>query len=155
MPTRKQRRRDQKLRRHDWEEVYVDADGNELDVDPAELEARRREAKEAARKATTGKPQQKGGTRGRVGREVPPPTWRRVFRRGAIFAPIMLVVVWLLGSKLGPVQKVIETVFLLVMFIPFSYLMDSLAYRTYLRRTGQLPPRQPRRRRGGPETGKS
>src|SRR5947209_2741204 len=37
VPTRKQRRRQQKARRHEYEYVYVDDEGNEVEVDPAEL----------------------------------------------------------------------------------------------------------------------
>ena len=41
MPSRKQRRRQQKLKRHEWEEVYVDEEGRELQsgLDPAKLMA--------------------------------------------------------------------------------------------------------------------
>ena len=38
MPTRKQRRRRLKELRHDYEYVYVDEEGREVEVDPAELE---------------------------------------------------------------------------------------------------------------------
>ena len=38
MPTKKQIRRQQKLKRHEYEEVYVDEEGRELD--PAEAEER-------------------------------------------------------------------------------------------------------------------
>ena len=37
MAKRKQKRRQQKARRHDWEYVYVDDAGNEVEVDPDEL----------------------------------------------------------------------------------------------------------------------
>src|SRR5438874_6760624 len=37
MPTRKQRRRDLKSKRHDYEFVYVDGEGNELEEVPEEL----------------------------------------------------------------------------------------------------------------------
>ena len=37
MPTRKQRRREAKARRHDYEYVYVDDEGNEVAVDQGEL----------------------------------------------------------------------------------------------------------------------
>ena len=39
MPTRKQRRRAQKERRHEYETVWVDAEGNELEEPPEELAA--------------------------------------------------------------------------------------------------------------------
>jgi hypothetical protein len=45
------------------------------------------------------------------------------------------------------VSVVAQAALLMAFFIPFSYLMDRMMYRTYLRRTGQEPPRaQPRRR---------
>ena len=39
MPTRKQRRRNQKARRHEYEYVYLDDEGNEVPVEPSELRA--------------------------------------------------------------------------------------------------------------------
>ena len=36
MPSKKQRRRREKLKRHEWEEVYVDEEGRELDPEEAE-----------------------------------------------------------------------------------------------------------------------
>ena len=54
MPTRKQRRREQKSRRHEWEYVYVDDEGNEVDVDPADLKPERSGATRTAR-ASAGK----------------------------------------------------------------------------------------------------
>ncbi len=38
MPTRKQRRRREKEKRHDYEVVYMDADGNEVPSDEVEEE---------------------------------------------------------------------------------------------------------------------
>ena len=38
MPTRKQRRRRQKLHRHEYEEVYIDPEtGDEVELEPDEL----------------------------------------------------------------------------------------------------------------------
>src|SRR5205085_11369677 len=90
--------------------------------------------------AKTGdKPAKKGAAttrgRGRAGREIQPPSWRRVRNRALIFAPVMFVVVWLLGgAKVSPAGKLIETVFLLGFFLPFSYAVDALAYRSYRKR---------------------
>jgi hypothetical protein len=124
MPSRKQRRRRQKTRRHEYEYVLVDEAGNEEVLDAEEI---RKDTKD-------GKPRAAGGGR-RVGREVQPPSWNRVGKRAAIFAPVMLVVVYLLGgSKIGPAQVILETVFLLAFFLPFSYVMDSIAYRAYRKR---------------------
>ena len=36
MPTRKQKRRDLKSKRHEYEFVYVDDDGNEVEAPPGE-----------------------------------------------------------------------------------------------------------------------
>jgi hypothetical protein len=125
VPSRKQRRRRQKSRRHEYEYVLVDEAGTELEV--VEPEARTKTAG-ADRK----RPAQRG--RGR-GREVQPPSWQRVGRRALIFAPLMFVVVYLLGgSKVSLGGKLAETVFLLAFFLPFSYVMDSIAYRAYRKR---------------------
>ena len=40
MPSRKQRKRVQKGRRHEYETVWVDSEGNELDEPPDDLPAR-------------------------------------------------------------------------------------------------------------------
>jgi hypothetical protein len=125
MPSRKQRRRRQKTRRHEYEYVLVDEAGNEEVLDAEEI---RKDTKKDGKRTAA-------GGRRRVGREVQPPSWNRVGKRAAIFAPVMLVVVYLLGgSKIGPAQVVLETIFLLAFFLPFSYVMDSIAYRAYRKR---------------------
>jgi hypothetical protein len=145
VPSRKQRRRRQKSRRHEYEYVYVDEEGREVDVvDPGELRKERDEKPAAgASGARTGRTGRTGG--GRPARKVEPPSWRRVGRRALIFAPLMFITVSLLGRGLTIGQRVVETLFLLVFFLPFSYVMDTVVYRSYLRRTGQAPPS----RRGG------
>jgi hypothetical protein len=148
MPTRKQRRRRQKLQRHEYEEVYIDpTTGEEVEVDPEVLGERssRKEPKaaKAAQKAPVG--------RTRMGRVVQPPSWERVARRGAIFAPLMFGTVYLLAPKDNrPIAGLLlQTLVLLAFFVPFSYLMDRFTYRTYLRRAGKEPePRAPKRREG-------
>jgi hypothetical protein len=57
----------------------------------------------------------------------------------------MFLTVSFLSKNMTLAQRVYQTVFLLAFFLPFSYLMDSIMYRQYLRRTGAAPP--PRRRR--------
>ena len=125
MPTRKQRRRRDKSRRHEYEYVLVDDTGTELEV----VEPEQRKSEKADRK----RPAQRG--RGRSLREVQPPSWNRVGRRALIFAPLMFVVVYLLGgNQVSLPGKVAETAFLLAFFLPFSYVMDSIAYRAYRKR---------------------
>jgi hypothetical protein len=125
VPSRKQRRRRQKSRRHEYEYVLVDEAGTELEVVEPET-----------RTKTAGADRKRPAQRGRArGREVQPPSWQRVGRRALIFAPLMFVVVYLLGgSKVSLPQKLAETVFLLAFFLPFSYVMDSIAYRAYRKR---------------------
>ena len=134
MPTRKQRRRRAKEQRHDWEYVEIDPEtGEERLLEAEELEAER---PATPKKASAG-----GGAR--PARIVNPPSWQRVVKRGLIFAPLMFLTVTFLDSKLSVEARVIQTVLLLAFFVPFSYAMDSLAYRTFIRRGGvPAPPKQ-------------
>jgi hypothetical protein len=136
VPSRKQRRRRQKERRHEYEYVYVDEEGREVDS-PAEDEPHapaRNEKVSANRHATA-----------RGGRRVEPPSWRRVGKRALFLGPVMFLMVNLIGRDWTTAQRIQQTLFLLLLFLPFSYLMDSMMYRAYLRRTGGSPPS---RRRG-------
>ena len=125
MASKKQQRRRQKLQRHEWEEVYVDEEGNELDPDEAEQLV----ATGPARKASKAKAPA-GGNR----RALEPPSWRKTFRRGLIFFPLMLLVIFLLSPELTTMQKVINTLVLMAFFLPFSYFMDSMMWRSMQRR---------------------
>jgi len=122
VPTRKQRRRRAKERRHDYEYVYVDEEGREVEVD---------EPGKAPSKS-------KNGTRPvrtRSGRRIDPPSWNRVAKRGLIFAPLMFITIRLLERGEPLAASVFRTAFLLLVFLPFSYVMDSFLYRSYQRRT--------------------
>jgi len=134
VPSKKQRRRREKLKRHEWEEVYVDEDGNELD--PAEAEQLIQPAKAARTKSQPAE-------RGR--RVVDPPSWRRTLKRGALFFPLMLIVVFFVNSKNSTTaQSIISTVTLMAFFLPFSYFMDTIVWRSYQRRlTKSAPPKKP------------
>jgi hypothetical protein len=125
MPSKKQRRRREKSLRHEYEYVLLDEEGNELPVEPTELKK-----KETSTRARNG-----GGRPARATRAVQPPSWQRVGKRGLIFAPVMFIMVTILGgTKLSMAGKITQTLMLLVFFLPFSYLMDSFAYRTYKKR---------------------
>jgi hypothetical protein len=129
MPSRKQRKRRQKDRRHDWEYVYVDDTGHEVDAPDTDGErAISRNGKRA--------PQQSRKTQAGGMREVQPPSWRRVGKRGLIFAPLMFLTVTFLSGNLTTAQRVVNTVFLLAFFLPFSYAIDALMYRMYKKRAG-------------------
>jgi hypothetical protein len=146
MPSKKQRRRRAKERRHDYEVVYVDETGNELD--PEEVARADTEAK------TNGKdPRSRPAARTRAStstrtamRPVAEPSWTRVLKRSAVFAPFMFVTLWLLGGRhMSTFRIVTQTFFLLVLFVPFSYLVDRMMYRRYVRQTGDAPPQRQRR----------
>ena len=130
MPTRKQRRRQAKSRRHEYEFVYVDEEGNEVDVDADEVKAER-----AASRNGRAKP----NPRTAAGVRVQAPSWRRVGKRGLIFAPLMFLTVMLTSQDATTVQQIAMTVWLVAIFLPFSYFMDSMMYRRYLKRTGAEP----------------
>jgi hypothetical protein len=131
MPTRKQRRRQQKARRHEYEYVYVDDEGNEVTVDPAELRAdkdgerangrpRTRDQRPAARKSTA--------------RRIEPPSWRRAFRRALVLAPILIVAMMLLNHNVPLAEQIAPAVVMVAFFIPLTYFTDSVAYRMYRKR---------------------
>ncbi len=153
MPSKKQRKRRQKDRRHEYEYVYVDDEGQELDPSEVEIEEEEKAAPaKAPARATPTKAKPKPAARKGTGkaaaanvRPVQPPSWRRVLKRGAIFAPFMLLAITLLGKGLTWPARILETVWLLVLFIPFSFMIDRMMYRRYLRQIGQEPP--PRQRR--------
>jgi cation transport ATPase len=130
MTTRKQRRRRAKEKRHEY--VWEDAEGNELD--PSER---------PERKAESPSPR----ARARPGREPQAPSWRRTFKRGLIFAPIMFVTVMLLSSGLTLAQQVTQTALIVAIFIPFSYFLDGLFWRSYKKRVARQE--QAGRGRGG------
>jgi hypothetical protein len=131
MPTKKQRRRNQKARRHEYEYVYVDDEGNEVAVEPAELRADKdgqRESRPA--KGTKKKP----AARGSGGKTIQPPSWRRSGRRALIFGPLLIAAMMLFNKDLPLSQQIAPAIFLMAFFIPFSYFTDSLAYRMYRKR---------------------
>ena len=127
MATKKQQRRRQKLKRHEYEEVYVDDEGNELAPDVAEelvVATPSRKAERTAKERPTN----------RAGRVIEPPSWRKTVKRGLLFFPLMLITVMLLGRDLTLAQQIFQTVVLMGFFLPFSYFMDSLMWRSYQRR---------------------
>ena len=116
MATKKQRRRRAKENRHDY--VWLDGEGNEV------------EAPETS--------DEKGATRGSSGRRDPQaPSWQRTFKRGAIFAPIMFGTVLLLSPKVTLATKITQTLLIVAIFIPFSYVLDRFFYRSAQRRAAR------------------
>ena len=122
MPTRKQRRRREKGRRHEYEYVYVDEEGHEVEVESADEKPAKKDKRAAPAP--------------RARRVIEPPSWKRVGRRALIFAPLMFLTIRLLESGEPISASIGRTLFLLLIFLPFSYVMDALLYRTYQRRIG-------------------
>lgn len=129
MATRKQRRRREKEQRHDYEIVYLDHEGNEVEPDESDIRGpatRNGSAKPRSAKSSSGSARR---GRGRVPQE---PSWRRVAKRGAIFAPLFLAAILLLSrGKLTIAGAILQTVILMALFVPFSYFLDSLMWRSY------------------------
>ena len=122
MATRKQRRRRAKGQRHEYEYVWEDSEGNVLDPDDvpdaAPADAKRAQAAPAQRQPEA-------------------PSLRRTLRRALIFAPVMLVVVMLLSDDLTTGEQIAQAALIVGIFIPFSYLLDSVFYRAFKRRSAR------------------
>jgi hypothetical protein len=136
MPTRKQRRRAQKERRHEYETVWVDAEGNELDEPPEE-----ELAGTPAKRDTTPKSKPKAkATQQRGGRQVrvpPPPSWQRAAKRAAILGAVVFVFIYLVGAKNGgqnPASALLLALIYTLLFIPFQFTIDRFAYNRWQRR---------------------
>jgi hypothetical protein len=128
--SQKRRRRRAKEKRHQYDLVEIDSEGNETVLSASEVRT------ETPAKGSTApaKGRQGGSSKGR--RSGPqPPTWPRVLKRGALFAPIFLATVMLLGGgRLTFVGAVVQTLLLLAIFVPFSYFMDRLMWRSHQKR---------------------
>jgi hypothetical protein len=133
MATQKQRRKRAKEQRHAYDLVEIDAEGNETVLSSSDLKS------ETPSKPGPKSGDTKGGRRARAPRgTAQPPTWGRVLKRGAIFAPIFLATVMLLGrGRLTLAGAIVQTIFLLAIFVPFSYLMDRMVWRSHEKRLGK------------------
>ena len=123
MATKKQRRRRAKEHRHEWETVYVDAEGNEVEV--PEDERPSTNGRSATPKKAAANPTQ---------RTVQPPSWRRVGKRGLLFAPAMFLLMTFLEPDTTILERSFFTLQLLAIFLPFSYVMDRMTYRMWQKR---------------------
>ena len=131
MPSRKQRRRQLKEKRHEYEFVYVDGEGNELEELPEGFEepqkehpASRNGSKPAAKKQA---PAARGG---RAGRTPPQPSWNRALKRGGLLG-VVVFVLFSFTAK-GNWTSVLPLALLYtVLFVPFTYVIDRFAYRRW------------------------
>jgi hypothetical protein len=134
MPTRKQRRRNQKARRHEYEYVYLDDEGNEVQVEPSELRSEKNGQRDSKPGKGGGGGKQAAGRGAGGRRKIEPPSWRRSARRALLFGPVLVVAMMLFNRNLPLQQQLFPAVFLIAFFIPFSYFTDSLAYRMFQKR---------------------
>ena len=141
MPTRKQRRRRQKEQRHEYEIVYLDGEGREVEPEDAKPRDDRRNGKRSDKR-----PAQKSRG-GRPVKEVQPPSWSRVVKRALIFGPLIFVAFSLINTSQPILSRLGVAVVYTAFFVPFMYLMDRAMYRAYLRRSGQAPTRSSAKKR--------
>lgn len=141
MPTKKQRRRALKERRHEYETVWVDGEGNELDEPPDDAvtpEKRDRTKSNEAKSKPKAKPAQQRGAR--PVRVPPAPSWQRAAKRGGMFGVVIFAVFAILGSKNGHhsygTALVLGGVYTLL-FIPFTFYIDRFSYNRWQRRAEQ------------------
>ena len=127
MATRKQRKRRQKGRRHEYEYVYVDDEGREVEAAPDEVRADKRTNGQAPQPVTRG------------GRKIEPPSWQKVGKRALWIGPLMFLTLTVIAKELTLAQRLSQTFLMLGLFLPVSYLMDRTIYRTSTRR--KSPPR--------------
>lgn len=126
MPSRKQRRRREKLKRHDWEYVQLDEEGNETPLEAAQLKKADTNGKPAAKRAR------------RPVREVKAPSWKRSIKRALIFVPFLYIFLTYTGKEPLPLaERLGVSVLYAAVFIPMFFFVDRLAYRAYQRRLGQ------------------
>ncbi len=128
MPSRKQRRKREKLQRHEYEYVIETEDGEEIVEAPRVAEVRTSTANGKAEKEPT-------GLVDRRGRPIQKPSLRRVLKRTAIFGPLIALFILLTaGDGVTTAGLILNVAILLAFFMPFSYMVDTFVYRMLLRR---------------------
>ena len=144
MPTRKQRRRDLKSKRHDYEFVYVDDEGNELDEVPDDLREPEKKARtertngNAPAKAKSGAQQRTRG--GRPVRVPPKPSWNRAIKRAGILGLVVFLFFTFMAK--GGNRYTAALLFAVpytLLFIPVTYVIDRAAYRRWEARQNGAP----------------
>jgi hypothetical protein len=147
MPTRKQRRRALKERRHEYETVWVDDEGNELEEPPEELAPTPEKRYRADGKPKPKAVQQRGRKPGRV---PPQPSWQRATKRALIIGAVIFVFFYLSGSRNGGNRlgfAVEITLLYTVLFIPFTFMIDRFSYNRWQRRADEQPAKRPAKKR--------
>jgi hypothetical protein len=149
MPSRKQKRREAKNKRHEYEFVYLDSEGNELEEPPEELVApakAKAKASSNGSKAAASKQQAPQKTSGR--REPQAPSWERAVKRALILGAVVFALFAFTNRKGGYTSALPLALIYTLLFIPFTYMVDRYAYNRYKARQERGPsaPRQPKKR---------
>jgi len=135
MPTRKQKRREAKSKRHDYEFVYLDDEGNEVEA-PPDGEKRTNGTKPAATKRAA---QPARGARTR--RTPQAPSWQRAGRRAVLLGAVVFILFGMLNKNHNYAGAAVAAVIYTILFIPFTYTLDRFAYRRWQARDQSTPKR--------------
>lgn len=126
MASKKQRRRREKLQRHEYEYVLETEDGEEVPLESPRATERARNGKAPAK--------QHAGPLDRRGRPVQKPSLQRVLKRSAIFAPLIAAFIYFTAKDITILGLIFNVVLLLAFFMPFTYFVDLFVYRMLMRR---------------------
>ena len=132
MPTRKQRRREAKSKRHEYEFVYVDDEGQEVEPPPESEEKDAPKSRNGSKPASKTTATPRRTTRGRV---PPQPSWQRAGKRAALLG-VVVFILFSFASKGSNryYTALVPAVIYTVLFIPFTYAIDRFAYQRWQRR---------------------
>jgi hypothetical protein len=133
MPSRKQRRREAKNKRHEYEFVYVDGEGNELDEVPEEL-LENEKPKPPSRNGSKATPAKRRPPAGRARRKPPEPSWNRAVKRSLLLGAVVFVLFSFTAKGTMShryVAALIPAVIYTALFIPFTFAIDRFAYRRW------------------------
>ena len=146
MPSRKQKRREAKNKRHEYEFVYLDSEGNELEEPPEELvaPAKAKASSNGSKAAASKQPAKPASGR----RDPQPPSWERALKRSLILGAVVFALFAFTNRKGGYTSALPLALLYTVLFIPFTYYVDNFAYKRYKARQERGPsaPRQPKKR---------
>jgi hypothetical protein len=128
MASKKQRRRREKDRRHDYEYVYYDEEGRELKVESLGPKEDKSSKPKQIRTSPNGHPP--AGLR-----PVKPPNWRTI-RMQALFLALIYFALLMITAKKGTSiwGVLLQCVVLVGVMVPFMWYFQRLSYRSYLRR---------------------
>jgi hypothetical protein len=149
MPSRKQKRREAKSKRHEYEFVYLDSEGRELEEPPDEAEPSARKPRAASTNGSKPAAAKQSGRPARTRREPPPPSWQRAGKRSLLLGAVVFALFALESRKHGYLQPALLALVYTGLFVPFTYLIDRFAYRRFQARQesgGAGSPQRPKKR---------